>query len=173
MTAIEGTEGVTTIVRVREEGSEVSSCGPYPPEVFTAICLRIAEGEPLSRICSEPSMPSRKTFYQWVAEDIDLRAEYENAIALRCDHYADEIISLSDSCREGTKIVKRNGKVETVTADMVERSRLQIDARKWYASKLNPKKYGDRLQADVNVSVETHEQRLQRLTGGGIIDVTP
>lgn len=35
---------------------------------------------------------------------------------------------------------------KTVSGDMVERSRLQIDARKWLASKLAPKKYGDKLE---------------------------
>lgn len=37
---------------------------------------------------------------------------------------------------------------EVVTADMVERTRLQIDARKWYCSKIAPKLYGDRLLID-------------------------
>jgi hypothetical protein len=32
------------------------------------------------------------------------------------------------------------------TGDMVERSRLQIDSRKWLAAKLAPKKYGDKLE---------------------------
>ena len=32
-----------------------------------------------------------------------------------------------------------------VTADMVERARLQIDARKWLAGKMAPKKYGEKL----------------------------
>lgn len=35
---------------------------------------------------------------------------------------------------------------KTVTGDTVERSRLQVEARKWYASKVMPKKYGDRLE---------------------------
>jgi hypothetical protein len=33
---------------------------------------------------------------------------------------------------------------ETVTGDMVERSRLQVDTRKWYLSKLAPKRYGEK-----------------------------
>lgn len=43
---------------------------------------------------------------------------------------------------EALKIVE----TKTITADMVERSRLQIDARKWAAAKGAPKKYGDRLE---------------------------
>jgi len=42
--------------------------------------------------------------------------------------------------------------VKVVTGDMVERSRLQIDTRKWLLSKLRPDKYGDRLNIDATVS---------------------
>ena len=35
-------------------------------------------------------------------------------------------------------------------ADMVERSRLMMEARKWYASKLAPKKYGDKIDAPLS-----------------------
>ena len=40
------------------------------------------------------------------------------------------------------------------TGDMVERSRLQIDARKWYAGKLAPKKYGDTHQVNVDMTAQ-------------------
>jgi hypothetical protein len=39
---------------------------------------------------------------------------------------------------------------KTVTGDMIERSRLQVDARKWLLSKLRPDKYGDRVAMDVS-----------------------
>lgn len=34
--------------------------------------------------------------------------------------------------------------LETRTGDIVDRSRLDVDTRKWYLSKLAPKRYGDR-----------------------------
>lgn len=34
---------------------------------------------------------------------------------------------------------------KVVTADMVERTKLQIDARKWFASRVAPREYGDRV----------------------------
>lgn len=37
---------------------------------------------------------------------------------------------------------------EVTTGDMVERSRLQIDARKWLAAKLLPNKYGEKIAID-------------------------
>ncbi len=41
----------------------------------------------------------------------------------------------------------KGGIMETTTADMVERARLQVDTRKWYLSKLAPKRYGERPDA--------------------------
>jgi hypothetical protein len=54
-------------------------------------------------------------------------------------------IHLDDSppC-EGAK-AKQVSQQTTITGDMVERTKIQIDARKWYASKLAPKKYGDKV----------------------------
>ncbi len=56
------------------------------------------------------------------------------------------------------------------TADMVERSRLQVDARKWLLSKIMPKRYGDRLElagkieTEVTLSVaEVMRQRRQKM----------
>jgi len=111
-------------------------------------------------------MPSRKTVYARLATDPDLQAVYDRAVLLKADYLAESVVELADTCQVGAKVIDKSGKITTVTADMVERTRLQIDARKWYAARLNPKKYGDRLQADVAVTVETHEERLQRLTGG-------
>ncbi len=39
----------------------------------------------------------------------------------------------------------KDGKV-TVNHDHIQRSRLRVDARKWIAAKLLPKRYGDKLQ---------------------------
>jgi hypothetical protein len=45
---------------------------------------------------------------------------------------------------EKTKIMP-DGKTETIKGDMIEHRRLQVDARKWMAARLAPKKYGDRV----------------------------
>jgi hypothetical protein len=35
--------------------------------------------------------------------------------------------------------------IEVVNTEHIQRSRLRVDARKWIASKLKPKKYGDKM----------------------------
>lgn len=60
--------------------------------------------------------------------------------------------------------------IETTTGDTVERSKLQVDARKWLLSKLAPKKYGEHIQVDATVTTQTaadvlREARRKRLEG--------
>lgn len=53
--------------------------------------------------------------------------------------YVEEIISIADSSSE--------------ESGAVAKASLQVDARKWYASKVASKKYGDRIQQDINANV--------------------
>ena len=41
----------------------------FTDEIFQQICDRMAEGEGLREICSDPEMPSRTTFLRWVEKD--------------------------------------------------------------------------------------------------------
>lgn len=63
---------------------------------------------------------------------------------------------ISDTPVKGEKVtVKSDGTVETVTFDMLEHRKLQIETRKWIAAKLKPKKYGDSMaiKSDVSINV--------------------
>jgi hypothetical protein len=97
-------------------------------------------------------MPSFRTFYDWMEAHPSLAQQYARARDVGLDVMADECIALADVCREGVrtrKTVTADGKVEieTVTSDMIERAKLQFQARQWYLSKLAPKRYGDQQAA--------------------------
>jgi hypothetical protein len=70
----------------------------------------------------------------------------------RDSHYSrKEFVHSFDSsplCHEGTP--ERVYEEKTVTGDMVERARLQIDARKWLLSKLKPGTYGDVVRQEIS-----------------------
>jgi len=61
------------------------------------------------------------------------------------DSMADEIIAIADTQEIGTKSVSKATGVEITEGDMVEHRRLRVDARKWYLSKVAPKKYGEKV----------------------------
>ncbi|CAN7475634.1 hypothetical protein [Caballeronia sp. LjRoot31] len=52
----------------------------FPPVIFDIICERVASGQDLLAICSDPSMPSRTTFYAEVTENPLISAKYAAAV---------------------------------------------------------------------------------------------
>ncbi|MGV2110143.1 terminase small subunit protein [Agrobacterium salinitolerans] len=121
----------------------------YSGDVADAICERISEGESLRSICEGEDMPSKSTVFRWLADDEMFRDQYARAREAQADALFDEILSIADTPQVGEKRkVKEDGGVEISTGDMIEHRRLQVDARKWMASKLQPKKYGDKLDIE-------------------------
>jgi hypothetical protein len=56
---------------------------------------------------------------------------------------ADDIISIADDSQYDA--ITEDGKTIT-NIEHIQRDRLRVDARKWLAGKLRPKKYGDKLE---------------------------
>ena len=80
----------------------------------------------------------------------------------------------------GVKVTYKDGRIERTTGDAVERSRLQVDAYKWYASKLAPRKYSEKyvqehtgadggpiktesIQADIQARLDAIRERMRAL----------
>ena len=110
--------------------------------IFDLILERIEEGEALRSILKDNGMPSTSTFYIWLESNETKSKQYARACELRADSIFDEIIEIADDSSYDV-IVTDRGEVEN--KEFVSRSRLRVDARKWIASKLNPKKYGDKI----------------------------
>jgi hypothetical protein len=139
------TDKVTTNAHARERKERIV----YTAGLLAEILDRVAMGEPLSRICSTEDMPTRKAFFDWVGKDTSIRAQYELAIQMRADIYAEDILAIAD---EVDVEAKYDGEEVTLQLDAtaVARNKLRVDARKWLASKMSPKRYGDRQQVDLN-----------------------
>src|SRR4051812_2387732 len=121
----------------------------FSEELATTICVRIAEGESLRKICGDEAMPSKSTVSLWLIKHDTFCDQYARARDVQADHYADEIIEISDTPVVGKVEIDKLDKegnpfTEVRRGDMVEHRRMQIDARKWYAEKVAPKKYGNR-----------------------------
>lgn len=119
------------------------------PEKLTAVLELIAIGEPSGKACRSVKAAT-SDFWRAVAADDTVRERYLRARDSGLERWADEIVDLADESRLGKKREQgmgANGPIDkTVTADMVERTRLQIESRKWLLAKLRPKKYGDAMQ---------------------------
>lgn len=120
----------------------------YTEETALAICERIADGESLRTICDDPDMPARSTVFKWLGEHKAFSDQYAHARDAQADAIFDDILDIADDGRndwmerhndEGEKLGWREN------GEALRRSQLRVDARKWMAGKLRPKKYGDKL----------------------------
>jgi hypothetical protein len=78
---------------------------------------------------------------EWLEADEEMANQYARAMNVRQELLFEEILSIADS--QGKDVVIEDGN-EIVNHNIVQRNRLQIDARKWMLGKMNPKKYGDK-----------------------------
>jgi hypothetical protein len=96
------------------------------------ICALLSEGVSLLQITKRAGMPSMPTIYAMLRLDPVFATNYTRAREEQAETFADEIASIADSA-------------QGLDAAGVNAARLRVDARKWCASKLLPKRYGDRI----------------------------
>ena len=116
----------------------------YEPQTIWPILLEdIANGSSLSgalrRLDPAPS-------YWWAKDclrrNTDLRSRYQEAVTDRADRLAEELLELAD-----TPMPK--GLDGPSASAWVQQLRVRIDVRKWAASKLAPRVYGERIDVSV------------------------
>jgi len=127
----------------------------YNHEFVTVFCERIAQGESMRTICKDKNMPDDSTVCDWLGRHKEFAEQYARARERQADFYAEQIIEISDSGENDTYLDDEGNK--RTDHDVIARSRLRVDARKWYASKLAPKKYGERLQTENTVTHKFEE----------------
>jgi hypothetical protein len=113
----------------------------YTEELAAEILTRIAEGESLRRITMEPGMPSHASVYLWLLQRPEFSDKYARARDEQAETLADEIIAIAD---EPPAEVTDDKGISRTDSGWVTWQKNRMDARKWVAAKLKPKKYGDR-----------------------------
>jgi hypothetical protein len=123
------------------------------------LCSRIAGGKSLRTVCEAEDMPDKATVFRWLGDDASFRDQYACAREAQADSIADEMLDIADD-----KSLDPNDR------------RVRLDTRKWLASKLRPKKYGERLElagdkenplAVVHEAGKTLDAKLERFIARG------
>lgn len=112
----------------------------FDQDTADRICERLVNGESLRKICLSDDMPHAATVCRWLGDNEAFREQYAHARDAQADTLADEILDIAD---DGSNDFM--GEDEKYNGDAVQRSKLRVDARKWLASKLKPKKYGEKI----------------------------
>ena len=106
----------------------------YTIKLVTKICSQIAEGKSIRTIVKDKKMPSSSTIFNWLL-DKEKKAfleQYETARNIQMELMFEELLEIADDKDKD-----------------VMRDRLRVDTRKWYLSKVVPKKFGDKMDLDV------------------------
>lgn len=118
----------------------------FTPEIADAICSRLADGESLRSVCRDECMPDKASVFRWLRTMPGFCDQYARAKEESADALSDEMLEIADDGRNDW--MKRNAGEDAgwvANGENVQRSRVRLDTRKWLASKLKPKKYGDKV----------------------------
>ena len=116
----------------------------YTPELAALICGHIVEGKSLRVIGGIDGMPHQSTVMAWLdGSKPEFSEQYARAREAQADKLAEEILAIADDGRSDTYLDADGN--EKTDSEVIQRSKLRVEARKWLASKMAPKKYGDKL----------------------------
>ena len=125
----------------------------YTKPLAKKICDRISAGEPLAVICRDAGMPSVTTVWQWQQDKKDFSEAIARARLIGFDQIAAECLHIANTPLEGTEITQDKDGTTIKTSDMLGHRKLQIETRLKLLSKWDPKRYGDKIEVEGNVSV--------------------
>lgn len=101
---------------------------PHDAALVDEICGRISSGEAVKDL-DRDGLIKERDFYRLMAADEEFRSRIARAREAQQDYEADQCVTMADKATEADwQVVK-----------------LRIWARQWRASKLAPKKYGDKI----------------------------
>lgn len=131
-------------------------------------------------------MPQPITVRMWVIDGKhpQFSVQYAQAREAQADHYFDEMFEIADDGSNDWR--ERNRRGETVLEEnheVVNRSRLRVDTRKWALARMSPKKYGERTEIDHSGTIHVvyppdwvsfrDDQRLRHDTKGHALPAPP
>lgn len=156
------------------EENKIGRPSDYTEELAESICLRLAEGESLRSVCRDDGMPCKKTVLRWISRIPEFRAQYVHAKEEGAEAIAEELFDIADDgSNDWMEKLDKDGEAigYQLNGEHVQRSKLRIDTRKWYLSKIMPKKYGDRIQHDQTITMAERsdddiDKRIRELMNG-------
>lgn len=128
----------------------------YSPALASKICAHIAEGKSMRKISKLAGMPTTAAMFKWMGEFPEFMEQYDRAKQEQAEHFAEEIVEIADDgvmtelIIDGVPVVDPDtGEPYKIPTSVgVQHARLRVDSRKWIASKLRPKRYGEKVTTE-------------------------
>ena len=114
--------------------------------ILHGIFIKISNGSSARQAIIESEI-SNAAFFEWLQKDTSKQyaESYARACEIRAEKLTDEILQIADEANADIIGVDEKTGKPIVNGEAINRSRLKVDARKWLAGKLAPKKYGDKI----------------------------
>lgn len=107
----------------------------YSDELANRICEALGNGKSLREICEYDGMPDRSTVLRWMGSNEEFATKCARMReGPQAEHVFDSIVEDEKDVRSGA-----------IPPDV---ARVLISSKQWRASKLAPKKYGDKIGLD-------------------------
>jgi len=135
------------------------------PELQETILGYVAEGRSVRWIAEQPGMPGATTVWRWLAANETFAAAYARAKEIGLEAAADELLEIADDARQDTYIDSMGN--ERTDTEVIGRSKLRIETRKWLLERLAAKKYSAttnvKHSGNVGVAIEMDEEQAKRV----------
>lgn len=136
----------------------------YKPEIGDEICRKVSAGQSTNSILKELNI-EYETFYNWLNAQPELHDKYREAKDNCAEFHAESVVDIAETSPR--TFLNKDGS-EIVDNAWVNNQKNRLEARKWAASMMKPKKYG----AHQNITVDVNVRLVERLEKA-LIDVTP
>lgn len=100
----------------------------YSEELAARVLQGISDGQSLRTVCKPDDMPCMGTVFKWLYQREDFAEQYARATSERAEALVEDMQAIADD-----ESLDHNSR------------RIRVDTRKWIASKLKPKKYGEKV----------------------------
>lgn len=122
----------------------------YTKKLADEVCSQLADGNSMRTVCTPEDMPDKSTVFRWIRKYDEFRDQYTIAKEEGVEAWAEESMDIADNGSNDWMVTHdKDNEGYKVNGEHIQRSRLRIETRKWYASKLKPKKYGDKIQQEI------------------------
>jgi hypothetical protein len=184
-------------------GHNTTRCRDFNKVVADEVLDRIRNGETIREIVTDLEMPAKNTIWEWenghLGAPSSWRNDYARARQIQADSFVSDTIAIADTVDE-TAHLAAVAALENLPEDAtntekrrayfyakkrsLEAAKLQIDTRRWVASRMAPNRWGDKVTIEhvgdenrpiaIDMSKLTTEQ-LEQLAGmqGAVTDGEP
>lgn len=147
-----------------EKGTNCKVKGGWKQKDWDELLKRFADGELLVDICAENTSPARASLYHKIRTDEEFRKAYELAREMHVDARAEKTQKIADDSSKDFTIDEDGKKV--FHSVPVSRDALRIKTAQWLLSKLEPKKYGDKVQQEISGDLTSMQPVINIISGG-------